>query len=189
MLGGQGLAAHIVVNVTASAGIATVLAQQLRRRRAAERVVVSQSRLDALTGLASRHALLEHVNKVMRTPAPAAPLLLDVESFRDINDTFGDLLRQADLAAERARTNTRAIATVSHVPPRRSPDHLALLAKVRMALEGKWVRLTRSSHTSSRSWTSPVAGSSAPRHWSAGDIRCAVWSHLGRSCHSSNARP
>lgn len=224
--GGQGLAAHIVVNVTASAGIATVLAQQLRRRRAAERVVVSQSRLDALTGLASRHALLEHVNKVMRTPAPAALLLLDVESFRDINDTFGvevgdqllqtvarrlrpvvrdddvlariggdefgvllnagsganirhsaevaaervqaalrdpieidgvalsiearvgvalavegssaeDLLRQADLAAERARTNTRAIATVSHVPPRRSPDHLALLAEVRMALEGQ----------------------------------------------------
>ena len=225
--GGQGLAAHIVVNVAASAGIATVLAQQLRRRRHAELVAIRQSQLDALTGLASRHALLEHVNDVMALPsAQAALLLLDVESFRDVNDTFGvevgdqllrtvarrlrpavregdvlariggdefavlltsgsgadirhsaeaaaeriqtalrdhmevegvalsiearigvaltvagstaeDLLRQADLAAERARTSPRAIATVAHIPPRRSPDHLALLSEIRMTLEGR----------------------------------------------------
>lgn len=45
-----------------------------------------------------------------------------------------DLLRQADLAVDQARYDSRSVATVTRVPPRRSPDRLALLADVRRSL-------------------------------------------------------
>jgi diguanylate cyclase (GGDEF)-like protein len=48
--------------------------------------------------------------------------------------TAEDLLRQADLATDRARDDVRSTATVTDIPPRRSPDRLELLAEVRRSL-------------------------------------------------------
>lgn len=53
---------------------------------------IEQARTDALTGLASRGAIMAYLESAVRAPSPAQPLsiaLLDLDHFKQINDTQG----------------------------------------------------------------------------------------------------
>jgi diguanylate cyclase (GGDEF)-like protein len=71
-------------------GIAESLTSALRNAREHDRVKELSVR-DSLTGLYNRRVLEEilDVEKSKRTPAPLAILIIDVDDFKVINDTFG----------------------------------------------------------------------------------------------------
>jgi diguanylate cyclase (GGDEF)-like protein/PAS domain S-box-containing protein len=84
---------------------------------------------DALTGLPNRRrffeALAEEVRRARRYQTPLALLLLDVDDFKLLNDTYGHQAGDAALAAlaQVLRQSSRA----SDVPTRQGGDEFALL--------------------------------------------------------------
>ncbi|WP_305783616.1 GGDEF domain-containing protein [Symbioplanes lichenis] len=71
-----------------------------------------EARHDALTGLVNRRGVLERVAALLAVPRPAplALLLLDLDKFKDVNDTYGHQAgdRLLELAAARLASVTRA---------------------------------------------------------------------------------
>jgi two-component system cell cycle response regulator len=82
---GEGKATHNVLT-----GVAESLTTALRNAREHDRVKELSIR-DSLTGLYNRRVLEEilAVEESKRSPAPLAILLIDVDDFKAINDTFG----------------------------------------------------------------------------------------------------
>jgi diguanylate cyclase (GGDEF)-like protein len=82
-------------------------ARLLARLAARERVARTEARTDALTGLANRTAFVDSLEAALRDPGnhPVAVALLDLNDFKDINDTqghdTGDLVLR--VAADRLR--------------------------------------------------------------------------------------
>lgn len=74
---------------------------------------------DALTGLANRRYFLEQLSneleRTKRTGTPVSLAMIDLDDFKDINDTYGHLKGDQVLkqVADILRNNTRAIDTVS----------------------------------------------------------------------------
>jgi PAS domain-containing protein len=75
-----------------------VMLRDVTERRLAESALAEsarrhhhQSRHDALTGLANRTLLFERLREALRSRGPAGPalLILDLDGFKDLNDTFG----------------------------------------------------------------------------------------------------
>ena len=56
-----------------------------------------QANIDGLTGLANRGKFYRCVEDVLTSPAPAAILMIDLDGFKDINDTLGHTLGDAIL--------------------------------------------------------------------------------------------
>ena len=81
----EGKATHALLT-----GVAESLTTALRNAREHDRVKELSVR-DSLTGLYNRRVLEEllNVEESKRSPAPLAILLLDVDDFKKINDTFG----------------------------------------------------------------------------------------------------
>ncbi|WP_306208052.1 GGDEF domain-containing protein [Actinoplanes sp. RD1] len=71
-----------------------------------------EARHDALTGLVNRRGVLERLTQTLAVPRPAplALLLLDLDKFKDVNDTYGHQAgdRLLELAAARLVAITRA---------------------------------------------------------------------------------
>lgn len=65
------------------------LRQELALRSAAESRALHLATHDALTGLPNRRALIDTLDAGKRAGAPAAVLLLDLDRFKPINDTYG----------------------------------------------------------------------------------------------------
>lgn len=75
-------------------GIAVVsLAEDITPRKEAEELIWKQANYDALTGLANRemanHHLKQEIEKVARTANSVALMYLDLDHFKDVNDTLG----------------------------------------------------------------------------------------------------
>ncbi|WP_100656058.1 GGDEF domain-containing protein [Alteromonas flava] len=71
------------------------LKEQIEIRKRAEEKLLALSRKDGLTGLANRRyfdeALQEEILRAQRAGSPLALLLIDVDSFKQYNDTYGHL--------------------------------------------------------------------------------------------------
>ncbi|MCW6007698.1 GGDEF domain-containing protein [Micromonospora sp. CPCC 205371] len=83
----------ILTHLAAAAGAALVAAAvlglrigRLRRRLAAAEHDAAH---DELTGLANRSAVLAHLDRATRRPAPVGVILFDLDNFKIINDTPG----------------------------------------------------------------------------------------------------
>jgi diguanylate cyclase len=70
-----------------------------------------EARTDDLTGLPNRRALREQLDEVLKAKTPAAVLMLDLDRFKEINDTLGHDVGDQLLQAMAARLR-RAISSV-----------------------------------------------------------------------------
>ncbi|GAA1651373.1 GGDEF domain-containing protein [Actinoplanes couchii] len=84
----------------------------IRELEAAGHVRHLEARRDPLTGLANRRAVMEHLDALLARPSPppVALLLLDLDRFKYVNDTFGHPVgdRLLELASQRLAECTRA---------------------------------------------------------------------------------
>ncbi|HEY0249917.1 MAG TPA: response regulator, partial [Kofleriaceae bacterium] len=71
------------------------LEQEIERRKGIEQRLIDQAHHDVLTGLANRKLLLEHLKHAVarfgRRPQAFAVMMIDLDRFKVINDTFGHL--------------------------------------------------------------------------------------------------
>jgi diguanylate cyclase (GGDEF)-like protein len=94
-----------------------------------------QARTDDLTGLGNRRALYEQLERVIAGGEPFAVLMLDLDRFKELNDTLGHLAgdRVLFLVADRLGAATPADATLA----RMGGDEFAMVAPgVTTAAEG-----------------------------------------------------
>jgi diguanylate cyclase (GGDEF)-like protein len=118
---------------------ATIRAEDLLARIGADEFAIlliagAQAQIDDL----AQHAA-QRLHASLREPFELEGIALSIEARIGIalgaNDASAeDMLRQADLAADRARDDVNSTATVADIPPRSSPDRLELLAEVRRSL-------------------------------------------------------
>ena len=93
----------------------------ITRKKQSEELIWRQANFDTITGLPNRRLLLEHLGlemrKADRTHLPLALLFIDLDRFKDVNDTLGhsmgDILLQA--AAQRLKSCVRDIDTVARL--------------------------------------------------------------------------
>ncbi|WP_157411181.1 GGDEF domain-containing protein [Actinoplanes rectilineatus] len=84
----------------------------IRELEAVSRARHLEARRDALTGLANRRAVMEHLDGLLDRPdpPPIALLLMDLNRFKFVNDTYGHQVgdRLLEAASERLQQTTRA---------------------------------------------------------------------------------
>lgn len=103
-------------------GIAVVsLAEDITPRKEAEALIWKQANYDALTGLANRemanHHLKQEIEKVARTTNSVALMYLDLDHFKDVNDTLGHHVGDILLieAAKRLNQCVRDVDVIARV--------------------------------------------------------------------------
>ena len=135
----EGLASWwtIVKTILAVAAVATLflgalalyLTREITVRRAAEQKVTQLARTDPLTGLPNRRvfveALQQAISRALRSDKSFAILYLDLDHFKDINDTLGHMAGDKLLTAvgERLRRSVR----LTDVVARFGGDEFAIL--------------------------------------------------------------
>ncbi len=94
-------------------GIAFDVTEQVRAQQELERMATT----DPLTGLANRAALLGRLEALVRAGRSFAVLLVDLDGFKAVNDTFGHLAGDAVLrqVADRLRRTVRSDDTVGRL--------------------------------------------------------------------------
>lgn len=107
-----------LAGLTIVAVVARVLTT-IRELEAVGQARYAEARRDPLTGLANRRAMHEHLDSLLANPRPGvvALLLMDLDRFKQVNDTYGhhsgdDLLAQV---AARLRRSVRAADLVGRL--------------------------------------------------------------------------
>ena len=101
-------------NDTASFG---AIIRDISERRANEERLFNLAHLDSLTGLPNRTVLLDRIADHAKTSEPAALLMIDLDGFKDVNDTLGHTAGDTVLKqiAARLLACSRSIDTVARL--------------------------------------------------------------------------
>ena len=102
----------------------SIIARDISGRLELERKLSVQARTDALTGVGSRQAALDGV-RWASTRGPVAMSVIDIESFRSINDAHGQLVGDAVLAEVGRRLRSQVFS--SQVVARLGGDEFAVV--------------------------------------------------------------
>ena len=115
----------IAVNLTAEAGIDGVVsnARDVTEARELQERLRHQAEHDALTGLANRRRFTDRMRAA--APGDAAVLLIDLNGFKQINDTYGHAAGDAVLVSVAGRL--RACLRAGDLPARLGGDEFAVL--------------------------------------------------------------
>jgi diguanylate cyclase (GGDEF)-like protein/PAS domain S-box-containing protein len=100
-------------------------------RRAAEQEITHRSLHDALTGLPNRTLIIQRLEEVLvesTTGALCALLILDLDRFKDINDTFGHSIGDAVLQELARRMTAEGALPAAAVVGRLGGDEFAVVA-------------------------------------------------------------
>jgi diguanylate cyclase (GGDEF)-like protein len=100
-------------------------AELRRRQRVAQAALEHQALYDGLTDLPNRLMLREEIQKVIGTNAYAVLLLLDIDNFKEVNDSFGHQIGDGLLRQMGPRLRERL--DVSHMIARLGGDEFAIL--------------------------------------------------------------
>ncbi len=74
--------------------------KNIEEKKRKELELLRQSRIDPLTGLLNRAACLQEINYLLKENGPeeSALLIIDVDNFKMVNDTFGHMYGDKVLA-------------------------------------------------------------------------------------------
>ncbi len=102
------------------------LVQALREAQGATEAM-RLSRTDELTGLPNRRAILQDLERSFGDGQPLALMLLDLDGFKDINDSLGHAAGDAVLSA--AADRMRRFAKLDHIVARLGGDEFAVIVR------------------------------------------------------------
>jgi diguanylate cyclase (GGDEF)-like protein len=100
-------------------------AELRRRQRVAQAALEHHALHDGLTDLPNRLMLREEIQKAIAANAPAALLLLDIDNFKEVNDSFGHQVGDVLLRQMGARLRERIDG--AHLIARLGGDEFAIL--------------------------------------------------------------
>ena len=126
------LAAGCVLAVFARAGLTFKELRDLRD-------VYQQARTDDLTGLPNRRALYEHLDSLSANETPGSLLLLDLDGFKEVNDSVGHAA--GDQVLVQTADRIRNVLSPNQVLARLGGDEFAILlpaASLTEAVELAW---------------------------------------------------
>jgi diguanylate cyclase (GGDEF)-like protein len=96
-----------------------------RRQRLAQAALEHQALHDGLTDLPNRLMLREEIQKALATNATAVLLLLDIDNFKEVNDSFGHQV--GDVLLRQMGTRLREPLEAEHLIARLGGDEFAIL--------------------------------------------------------------
>ncbi|WP_331353304.1 sensor domain-containing phosphodiesterase [Cellvibrio sp. UBA7671] len=99
--------------------------KDLTSQQREEEELRQQANIDGLTGLANRGKFYRSVEEVLLSPAPATVLMIDLDGFKDVNDTLGHTLGDAILCEVANRL--KQLATNNDLVARIGGDEFAIL--------------------------------------------------------------
>lgn len=99
--------------------------KDLTSQQREEEKLRQQANIDGLTGLANRGKFYRSVEEVLLSPAPAAVLMIDLDGFKDVNDTLGHILGDAIL--REVANRLQQLAGDNDVVARIGGDEFAIL--------------------------------------------------------------
>jgi diguanylate cyclase (GGDEF)-like protein len=126
---GSYMAAPAVLTLVAAGGRLVLALREAREAAEAYRL----SRTDDLTGLPNRRAVLADLEEAMRLDQPLALMLLDLDGFKDINDTLGHAAGDAVLVTVAHRMLERLPA--DYTVARLGGDEFALIVPLDSPIE------------------------------------------------------
>ena len=99
--------------------------QDCSERRERENALRRMASTDGLTGLANRAGFFRRVEEVLTRPSPAAVIMIDLDGFKDVNDTLGHAI--GDGILQQVGHRLQALVDGDGVAARIGGDEFALL--------------------------------------------------------------
>lgn len=99
--------------------------KDLTSQQREEEELRQQANIDGLTGLANRRRFYRTVEEVLLSPSPATVLMIDLDGFKDVNDTLGHTLGDAIL--REVANRLQQLASNNDLVARIGGDEFAIL--------------------------------------------------------------
>ncbi|MBS1170499.1 MAG: hypothetical protein H6R01_1417 [Burkholderiaceae bacterium] len=120
---------NTITNTDGSVRYYVALTSDITHKKESEKLIWQQANFDALTGLSNRNMFRDQleleIRKAKRTNLPMALVLLDLDHFKDVNDTLGHDM--GDILLQEAAKRLRACVRQSDVVARLGGDEFTII--------------------------------------------------------------